>query len=582
MLLPWVRFRLRTVLVVLSLFVLVLPVAGIQVLRLYESALVRQTESALIAQTDFIAATFRHRFREATADFEPHSRMLANSDHDPTTRRRAVLDLADADVAAPFPDGRRGTVGDEVAVAVGLAIAPILADVQTRAEIRVTDHQGVVVAANAAGIGTDLSAVDEVASALAGFEISRLRQEAGAPRPAFPAFVRGAAVRVIVTGPIVLDDRVVGAVVTEQTPSTIVGALQTRRFLLLQAAGVLCAVVVATAIFATRTLARPIRRLVRSAERVAAGDAVDIDVERYRTKELAQLAASVAAMATSLQQRTQYVRDLARSISHEFKTPLAAMAGTLEVLGDHLDDMTPEERRHFIDNLAGDVARLESLTRRLLELARADMHDQAKGVSNIATVVGDAAHLDTGVAVRLSGAADAVLPIDETSLQAVVKILADNAVEHGAETLNIHVAVQGDKTVVCVADDGQGIAPGDAARIFDPFFTTRREQGGTGLGLAIAKALLANADGTIDYLPPGESATGTPGTDARQIVAERIVGDGLVPSRVEEAARAGGDKPRPYGVASRRDTAPAKALRQGSTGHRPITGARFRICFGRQ
>ena len=47
-----------------------------------------------------------------------------------------------------------------------------------------------------------------------------------------------------------------------------------------------------------------------------------------------------------------------------------------------------------------------------------------------------------------------------------------------------------------------GIAPGDAARIFEPFFTTRREQGGTGLGLPIAKALLGNAGGTIDYLPP--------------------------------------------------------------------------------
>ena len=515
MLLPWVRFRLRTVLIVLSLFVLVLPVAGIGVLRLYESALVRQTESALIAHTDFIAATFRHRFREATADFEAHSRTLANPDHDPTTRRRAVLDLADADVAAPFPDGRQGTVGDDVAVAVGLAIAPILADVQTRADIRVTDYQGVVVAANAQGIGTDLSAVDEVAGALAGFEISRLRQEAGADRPSFTAFVRGAAVRVIVTGPIVVDDRVAGTVVTAQTPSTIVGALQSKRFLLLQAAALLCAVVVATAIFATRTLARPIRRLVRSAERVAAGDAVEINVERYRTKELAQLAASVGAMAASLQQRTRYVRDLARSISHEFKTPLAAMAGTLEVLGDHLDDMTPEERRHFIDNLAGDVARLESLTRRLLELAWADMHDQARGVSNIATVVRDAAHFATDIDVRLKGASDAVLPINEASLQAVLKILVDNAVEHGAETLDIDVAVQGDETVVCVTDDGQGIAPGDAGRIFEPFFTTRREHGGTGMGLAIAKALLANADGTIDYLPPTETATGTPITGAR-------------------------------------------------------------------
>ena len=269
MLLPWVRFRLRTVLIVLSLFVLVLPVAGLQVLRLYESALIRQTESALIAQTDFIAATYRHRFREATADLDVHSQPLANADYDPSKRRRAVLDLADADVGLPFPHGRQGPAGDDVAIRVGLALAPILTDVQTRADIRVTDHQGVVVATNAFGLGTDLSAVDEVAGALAGFQLSRLRRPPGMERPSFTAFVRGAAIRVIVTGPIVLDHRVIGTVVAAQTPSTIVGALETKRFLLLQAAALLSAVVVGTAIFATRTLARPIRRLV--SERRARG-----------------------------------------------------------------------------------------------------------------------------------------------------------------------------------------------------------------------------------------------------------------------------------------------------------------------
>ena len=515
MLLPWVRFRLRTVLIVLSLFVLVLPLAGIQVLRLYESALVRQTESALIAQTDFIAATFRHGFRAATADLEAHSRPLANLEHDAAKPRRAVLDLADADVLAPFPDGRRAAPGDAVAIRVGDAVAPILQDVQTRADIRVTDHQGIVVATNAVGLGRDLTVADEVASALSGFELSRLRRTTGEERSSFTAFVRGAAVRVFVTGPIVLDDRVVGAVVAAQTPSTILGALQTRRYLLLQAAGLLFAVVVATAVFATRTLARPIRRLVTSAERVAAGDAVEIDVGRYRTLELAQLAASIAAMAASLQRRTQYVRDLAHSISHEFKTPLAAMTGTLEVLGDHLDDMTPEERRHFIDNIGGDVARLESLTRRLLELARADMHDQAKGESRLASVVRGPAHLDAEVEVRLGGDPDIVLPIDEASLRTLLRILVDNAAEHGARTLDILVAAQADKTVICITDDGHGIAPGDAARIFEPFFTTRREQGGTGLGLAIAKALLANAGGTIDYLPATQSATEAPHAGAR-------------------------------------------------------------------
>ena len=512
MLLPWVRFRLRTVLIVVSLFVLVLPVAGIQILRLYESALVRQTESTLIAQTNFVAATFRHRYREVTTVPEPHGRPLVNPDYDAAKRRRAVLDLADADVFPPFPDGRQGSSADPVAVLVGRTLAPILRDVQTRADIHVTDHQGIVVATNGAGLGVDLSSVDEVAGALDGLELSRLRRIAGEHRPSFTAFVRGAAVRVFVTRSIVLRDRVVGAVVASQTPSNILVALQTKPLLLLQAAGVLFAVVIATAIFASRTLARPIRRLVASAERVAAGHAVEIDVGRYRTLELAQLAASVAAMAASLQQRTRYVRDLARSISHEFKTPLAAMSGTLEVLDDHLDDMTGDERRHFIENLAGDVGRLESLTRRLLDLARADMHDQAKGVSTIASVLCEP--LDSDVDVTVGGDPEIDLPIDGDSMRAVLKIMVDNAGEHGAESLTVDVAAEDEDIVIRLSDDGHGIAAGDAARIFEPFFTTRREQGGTGLGLPIAKAVLANAGATIDYMPPTQSEGGNDRTGA--------------------------------------------------------------------
>ena len=51
--------RLRTVLLVVNLVILALPLAGIAVLRLYESALVRQTESALIAQGAFVAAAYK-------------------------------------------------------------------------------------------------------------------------------------------------------------------------------------------------------------------------------------------------------------------------------------------------------------------------------------------------------------------------------------------------------------------------------------------------------------------------------------------------------------------------------------------
>ena len=423
MFLPGIRFRLRTILIVLSLFVLVLPVVGIQALRLYESALVRQTESALIAQTAFVAASFRSRFLEAARtsdDLDIHSRPRLHPEGSAGARRLAVLDLADAKLLPSFPIGGTEATADDVAATAGRALTPILGEVQTRADIRVTDHRGVVVAAVGDGLGEDLSAAEEVTLALDGKAASRLRSLPGEDPPALAVLVRGAAVLVSVTSPVVVDDRVVGAVLATQAPSSILDALHSKRFLLLQAAGLLFAVVVATAIFTSRTLVRPIRRLVAGTEGITRGDASELDTDRYRTIELAQLAASVSEMATSLQRRTGYVRDLARSISHEFKTPLAAMSGALEVLGDHFDHMTRAERERFIGNLAGDVARIETLTRRLLELAQADMRGKPVGTATVAELTrGDV--LPHDIEIRTAGDTDTVLPIDAESLGAILR-----------------------------------------------------------------------------------------------------------------------------------------------------------------
>lgn len=515
MFLPGIRFRLRTILIVLSLFVLVLPVVGIQALRLYESALVRQTESALIAQTAFVAASFRSRFLEAVRstgaaarptgaaeNLDAHSRPLLHANGSAGARRLAFLDLADADLLSSFPIGGTEATADVVAAAAGRALTPILADVQTRADISVTDHQGVVVAAVGDRLGADLSAAEEVTLALDGKAASRLRRMAGEDPPTLAVLVRGAAVLVSVTNPVVVEDRVIGAVLATQAPSSILDALHRKRFLLLQAAGLLFAVVVATAIFTSRTLVRPIRRLVAGAEGITRGDASELDANRYRTIELAQLAASVSEMATSLQRRTGYVRDLARSISHEFKTPLAAMTGALEVLADHFDHMTRAERERFIGNLASDVARIESLTRRLLELAQADMRGKPVGTATVAELTCRDDILQHDIEIRTAGDADTVLPIDTESLGAILRGLADNSSQHGASWLSVEVSRDGTDTVVDIVDNGSGVSRESADRIFEPFFTTRREQGGTGLGLAIIRALLANADGTITYRPP--------------------------------------------------------------------------------
>ena len=95
-----IRFRLRTVLVGLSLIVMILPLAGIQILRLYESALVRQTESELLAQGVFVTAMYRRSFQAMTeSQAEP-----AHQDFrvDSTKQISGELDLATTEIQPSF------------------------------------------------------------------------------------------------------------------------------------------------------------------------------------------------------------------------------------------------------------------------------------------------------------------------------------------------------------------------------------------------------------------------------------------------------------------------------------------------
>ena len=118
------RLRLRTVLIGINLVVLLLPLAGIQLMRLYESALVRQTESALIAQAAFIAAFYRSLLLE-----EAQATWRASSHEIPAIDRTwvegqwlpypPVLDLAESSRLPPFPDGIEGKPAYPLAQVVG-------------------------------------------------------------------------------------------------------------------------------------------------------------------------------------------------------------------------------------------------------------------------------------------------------------------------------------------------------------------------------------------------------------------------------------------------------------------------------
>ena len=85
--------------------------------------------------------------------------------------------------------------------------------------------------------------------------------------------------------------------------------------------------------------------------------------------------------------------------------------------------------------------------------------------------------------------------------------LLSNARAHGATKVVVGAERRDDSLLIRVADDGEGISPGNRKRIFEPFFTTRRETGGTGMGLQIVRALLASHGGAIELVETDRGAT---------------------------------------------------------------------------
>jgi signal transduction histidine kinase len=277
-------------------------------------------------------------------------------------------------------------------------------------------------------------------------------------------------------------------------------------------------------IFTSLTINRPVRQLIAQTEQIAAGDGT-APIERPVTHEFAQLSESFADMALTLQDRNDYIKTFASNVSHEFKTPLASIRGTVELLHDHLDEMTDEERDRFLGILLADAERLERLVRRLLELARADVLRPDASRSDAAEIVRAqlTRYQEEELDIELQEQpGDKSVRINRETLESILSNLIENARQHGGAEVQVQLkcnleprdassageeedSEQG--VAIWVIDDGPGVSTNNARRIFDAFFTTARASGGTGLGLSVVRSLIVAHGGEIQLLEQEQGAT---------------------------------------------------------------------------
>lgn len=535
--------RLRTIFFTVNLLILLLPLGGVVLMRLYESVLIRRTESELVVQGAHVSASFietlRDELREqgrppssygAQVSWNEERRSNWLSSNSLSSRRapeprgipfgqRALhpieprLDLA-ADPIYPPPQPARAVEApaDEAARRAGRRMSKAMRAAQriTLAGIRVVDHRGVVVASTRTELGLSLAHREEVRRALEGYQVALMRQRiSDEPPPPLDSISRGTGLRVFVALPAVVDDRVWGAVVLSRTPQAVSQSLYTLRFHILGGALALLTMIALISLITSRTITQPMEELIRQSERVASGErGAAMPLARSGTLEVRRVSEAIARMAQALEERADYIDTFARGVSHEFKTPLASMRGTVELLRDHLEEMTPEERDTFLDNLEQDTERLTRLVSRLADLARADVIKPTQESTSAPEVIDEltgrfgASGLE--VAVTHGDGVSTVMMARET-LDSILTNLLDNARQHGGAEVEVQLSTarltlaEGRAMVQFeVEDNGPGISPANQAKVFDRFFTTARHRGGSGLGLNIVRKLVVVHGGEVE------------------------------------------------------------------------------------
>ena len=239
-------------------------------------------------------------------------------------------------------------------------------------------------------------------------------------------------------------------------------------------------------------------------------------------------------------------RDFVANVSHELKTPIAALLGFIETLmGPARDD--PLARQRFLGIMRGEAERMNRLVSELLSLSRIEMneHQPPSGRADLGHVlktVRDSLSLKAEqrtVKMAFPGLAELPsIPGDQDELIQAIQNLVDNAIKYCPDGTEVRVAYQriedpvasrehlpglrGAKAMVAlsITDQGEGIAREHIPRLTERFYRVdaarSRQLGGTGLGLAIVKHIANRHRGSLEI----ESTIGKGSTFTLYLPAE--------------------------------------------------------------
>lgn len=250
-------------------------------------------------------------------------------------------------------------------------------------------------------------------------------------------------------------------------------------------------------------IVRPIKKISRSAGRIAGGD-LEHRIRIRGGDEISRLGSDFNRMADSLAGKIQELEDAAErqeefigSFAHELKTPLTSIIGYADLLRSNRQ--TEEQQFLCANYIFKEGKRLETLSFRLLDLIVLEKSELNLSKMNAVDFLQEIQGMlmpvmeNKGKALVVS-AEEGILWGEPELLNSVFINLADNAAKSAATEIVLRGKALADGYEIEVCDNGQGIPEEELVRITEAFYmvdkSRSRRQGGAGLGLAICQKIL--------------------------------------------------------------------------------------------
>ena len=235
---------------------------------------------------------------------------------------------------------------------------------------------------------------------------------------------------------------------------------------------------------------------------------------RNREGGIYRIFSSVEQLATMLQAKNEseraakeFMKSTISDISHQLKTPLAALAMYQEIMEEEPDN--PETIRQFTAKMGVSLKRMEQLIRSMLKITRLDAGNISfeKNCCNVKELItGAVCELTVragreGKEILLKGNPEQTLVCDREWTGEAVENIVKNALDHTQSGDQIEISWEQTPVMlrICVADSGQGIAPEAIHHIFKRFYRSAHslDTQGTGLGLSLAKSIVEGQGGIL-------------------------------------------------------------------------------------